>query len=110
MAGKTPRSSPPGGDELLEDQYVGKSGEGKSYHHQKRILTPTACTPKGKTVFPRSKASELQEALNHVTYFKELLAAQESALKRLDVNRQICAKNLKVCTARIEKLQEAMNQ
>jgi len=66
--------------------------------------------PKGKVAFPRSKASELQEALNHLTYFKEMLTAQEAALRRLDVNRHICAKNLKVWTARIEKLQEAMNQ
>ena len=90
---KTPRSSPPGGDELLEDQYVDRGGEAK---------------PKGKTVFPRSKTSELQEALNHLTYFKEMLAAQEFALKRLDVNRQICAKNVKLWTTRIEKLQEMM--
>jgi len=43
-----------------------------------------------------------------LTYFKEMLAAQEFALKRLDVNRQICAKNVKLWTTRIEKLQEMM--
>ena len=61
---------------------------------------------KAKVTFPRSRASELQEGLNHLTYFKELLTAQESALRRLDVNRQICAKNIKVWAARIEELQE----
>ena len=61
---------------------------------------------KAKVTFPRPKVAELQEALNNLTYFKELLAAQESALRRLDVNRRICAKNIKVWTARIEELQE----
>jgi hypothetical protein len=28
--------------------------------------------PKGKVTFPRAKASELQEARNHLIYFKEL--------------------------------------
>ena len=63
---------------------------------------------KAKTAFPRSKTSEIQEALNHLTYFKELLTAQEFALKRLDTNRQICTKNIHVWTARIEKMQEMM--
>ena len=64
--------------------------------------------PKGKVTFPRAKASELQEARNHLIYFKELQTAQEAALRRLDINRQICAKNVKLWTTRIEKLQEMM--
>jgi len=56
--------------------------------------------------FPRQKSDELQEALNHLTYFKELLTAQEQAIKRMDTDRMICAKNVKTWTARIEKLQE----
>ena len=59
-----------------------------------------------KATFPRSKADERQEALNHLTYFKEMLAAQEAALKRLDLNRHICAKNVNLWTARIEKMEE----
>ena len=61
---------------------------------------------KAKVAFPRQKVAELQEALNHLTYFQEMLTAQESALRRLDVNKQICAKNVKLWTMRIEKLQE----
>ena len=65
---------------------------------------------KCKPVFPRSKASELQEALGHLTYFKEMLAAQESALRRLDVNKKICAKNVQLWTTRIEKMQGMIKQ
>ena len=51
---------------------------------------------KAKTAFPRPKVAELLEARGHLTYFQELLVAQEAAIKRLDVNRQICAKNIQV--------------
>ena len=83
----SPLSRSPAG-ELLEDRGVTKA--------------------RAKATFPRPKAAELQEGLNHLTYFKELQAAQESAIKRLDSNRQICAKNVKLWTTRIEKLQETM--
>jgi len=52
---------------------------------------------------PRREA-ERQEALGHLTYFQEMLSAQEQAAKRMEANIKICKKNVKLWEGRIAKL------
>jgi hypothetical protein len=47
---------------------------------------------------------ESQEALGHLTYFQEMLAAQELAIKRMENNAQVCKKNIKLWEGRIAKM------
>jgi hypothetical protein len=49
------------------------------------------------------KEAERQEALGHLTYFQEMLFAQEQALKRMEGNIKICKKNVKLWEDRIQK-------
>lgn len=45
-----------------------------------------------------------EEALGHLTYFQEMLAAQELAIKRMENNVKLCKKNVKLWEGRIEKM------
>lgn len=51
------------------------------------------------------REAEKQEALGHLVYFKEMLAAHELALKRMENNIKICRKNIKLWESRIEKME-----
>jgi hypothetical protein len=50
------------------------------------------------------RQAELQEALGHLEYFKEMLSAYQQAMKRMQVNLRICDKNVKLWEGRIEKM------
>ena len=50
---------------------------------------------------------ERQEALGHLTYFQEMLFAQEQAARRMEDNIKICKKNVKVWKDRIAKMEQA---
>jgi hypothetical protein len=50
------------------------------------------------------REAERQEALGHLTYFQEMLAAQEQAAKRMEVNIRLCKKNVKLWEGRIERM------
>jgi len=51
------------------------------------------------------RETEKQEALGHLVYFKEMLAAHELALRRMENNIKICRKNIKLWESRIEKME-----
>jgi hypothetical protein len=53
----------------------------------------------------RDREVERQEALGHLVYFKEMLAAHEQALKRMEDNIKICKKNVQVWEGRIAKME-----
>jgi hypothetical protein len=55
--------------------------------------------------FPRSKADELQEARNHLEYFKRQGKALEGAIKQMTVDVAICTKEVMTWEGRIEKLE-----
>jgi hypothetical protein len=46
-----------------------------------------------------------EEALGHLVYFKEMLAAQELSIRRMEDNVKLCKKNIKLWEGRLEKLQ-----
>lgn len=52
-----------------------------------------------------SGEADYQMALGHLTYFKEMLAAYESALKRMEENARLCRKNVKLWEGRIAKME-----
>jgi hypothetical protein len=47
-----------------------------------------------------------EEALGHLTYFKEMLAAQELAISRMENNVKLCKKNIKLWESRIAKMEK----
>ena len=51
------------------------------------------------------REAERIEALGHLSYFKELLAAQEQAIKRMGTNRALCQKNVALWEQRIAKME-----
>jgi hypothetical protein len=51
-----------------------------------------------------------EEALGHLTYFKEMLAAQELAIKRMENNVKLCKKNIKLWEGRIERMTPARSK
>ena len=51
-----------------------------------------------------------EEALGHLVYFKEMLAAQELAISRMENNVKLCKKNIKLWEKRLEKLQPARSK
>jgi len=51
-----------------------------------------------------AKASELEEALGHLNYFRTQKAALEFAMRRMTEDLRICTKEIKRWEARIEKL------
>ena len=51
------------------------------------------------------REAERIEALGHLSYFKELLAAQEHAIKRMGTNRALCQKNVALWEQRIAKME-----
>ena len=53
----------------------------------------------------KKREAERTEALGHLVYFKEMLAAHELALKRMENNIKICRKNVKRWESRIEKME-----
>jgi len=53
----------------------------------------------------KKREAEKQEALGHLVYFKEMLAAHELALKRMENNIKICRKNIKLWEGRIAKME-----
>ena len=57
-------------------------------------------------VFPRSKASELQEAYNHREYFTRQGEALASVQERIKADLALCMKNMRTWEGRIEKLEE----
>lgn len=50
---------------------------------------------------------ERKEALAHLTYFQEMLFAQEQAARRMQDNIKICKKNVKVWKDRIAKMEQS---
>lgn len=48
---------------------------------------------------------ERKEALGHLTYFQEMLFAQEQAIRRMQDNVKICRKNIKIWESRIAKME-----
>jgi hypothetical protein len=63
-----------------------------------------------KEIKEQKLESERQGALRHLTYFKEMLLAYEQALKRMEENRRICAKNVALWEKRLEKMGGADNE
>lgn len=55
--------------------------------------------------FPRSKASELQEARNHLEYWRWKSEALASAGARIEADLKLCQKEEKAYTAKVEKLE-----
>jgi hypothetical protein len=51
------------------------------------------------------REAEKQEALGHLTYFKEMLAAQELAISRMQNNVKLCKKNIKLWESRIARME-----
>jgi hypothetical protein len=51
------------------------------------------------------REAEKQEALGHLVYFKEMLAAKELAIRRMETNVRLCKKNIKLWEGRLERLQ-----
>jgi hypothetical protein len=51
------------------------------------------------------REAEKDEALGHLVYFKEMLAAQEMAIRRMENNVKLCKKNIKLWEGRLERLQ-----
>jgi hypothetical protein len=49
-------------------------------------------------------STKREEALGHLTYFQEMLAAQELAIKRMENNVKVCKKNIKLWEGRIAKM------
>jgi hypothetical protein len=49
--------------------------------------------------------AEKKEALGHLVYFKEMLAAQELAIRRMENNIKVCKKNIKLWEGRIAKME-----
>ncbi len=49
---------------------------------------------------------ERKEALAHLTYFQEMLFAQEQAARRMQDNIRICKKNVQVWEGRIAKMEQ----
>lgn len=52
---------------------------------------------------PKREAERI-EALGHLTYFQEMLEAQEQAIRRMENNVKVCKKNIKLWEGRIEKM------
>lgn len=50
------------------------------------------------------REAEQREALGHLTYFQEMLFAQEQAVKRMEINIKLCKKNVKLWEGRIERM------
>jgi hypothetical protein len=46
-----------------------------------------------------------EEALGHLVYFKEMLAAQELAISRMQNNVKLCKKNIKLWESRIARVE-----
>lgn len=59
----------------------------------------------GKQEFPRTKASELQEARNHLTYWKWLGEALASAQARIKADILLAAKEEIKHAKQVEKLE-----
>jgi len=59
----------------------------------------------GNAQYPRSKDSELQEAHNHLEYFKRHGKALDGAIGMMLVDVAICRKEVKTWEGRIEKLE-----
>ena len=55
----------------------------------------------------RDREVERKEALGHLTYFQEMLFAQEQAARRMQDNIKICKKNVQVWEGRIAKMEQA---
>lgn len=53
------------------------------------------------------REAERAEALGHLTYFQEMLFAQEQAARRMQDNIKICRKNVKLWAGRIEKMEQS---
>lgn len=51
------------------------------------------------------REAERTEALGHLTYFQEMLFAQEQAARRMEDNIKICKKNIKIWEGRIAKME-----
>lgn len=51
------------------------------------------------------REAERKEALGHLTYFQEMLFAQEQAIRRMQDNVKICRKNIKIWESRIAKME-----
>jgi hypothetical protein len=51
------------------------------------------------------REAERKEALGHLTYFQEMLAAQEQAAKRMADNIRLCKKNVALWERRIAKME-----
>jgi hypothetical protein len=51
------------------------------------------------------REAEKKEALGHLVYFKEMLAAQEMAIRRMENNVKLCKKNIKLWENRIAKME-----
>lgn len=51
------------------------------------------------------REAEKKEALGHLVYFQEMLAAQEQARNRMENNVKICKKNIKLWEGRIAKME-----
>lgn len=52
----------------------------------------------------RDIEKERSEALGNLVYFKEMLAAQELAVGRMQDNIKVCKKNIALWEARIERM------
>jgi hypothetical protein len=52
------------------------------------------------------REAERQEALGHLTYFEEMLAAQEQAAKRMSENIRLCKKNVALWEGRIARMEK----
>jgi hypothetical protein len=48
---------------------------------------------------------ERHQALGHLTYFKEMLFAQEMAIRRMENNVKLCKKNIKLWEGRIDRME-----
>jgi hypothetical protein len=48
---------------------------------------------------------ERHQALGHLVYFKEMLFAQEMAIRRMENNVKLCKKNIKLWEGRIDRME-----
>jgi hypothetical protein len=51
------------------------------------------------------REAEKKAALGHLVYFKEMLAAQELAIRRMENNVKLCKKNIKLWEGRIDRME-----
>ena len=78
------------------------TGEISQIHRKaKAIMKATTASERAAA----KREAERIEALGHLSYFKELLAAQEQAIKRMGTNRALCQKNVALWEQRIARME-----